>query len=326
MTYTLLFPFELMPGEELTSLLDNKQIGNLTFAIEKQNYRNILKIDGFETERAARDYVNHIWAVFAWLLVNTEDGLPFNISLEFGHAYYPPDPKVAAENFALSFGGTPVEGDVVDVIADGDLPFVYRTDQKIKRLFGGKVGFTRTRNVGKFVSTLEELSTKDISKIVKQPKLKLALELYNAFFYEKSDNAKFITLIMVLETLTTSPEKHKVSLELIVKWKEELNKKRNNYNTDTDEHESLTALERELLFRKEASLRSQIRALILDTLKAKGGNQALEYSKQAVNAYDLRGKLVHNGWLPPTELSSAIENIKVIAVEVLKAKMLEEIQ
>jgi hypothetical protein len=325
-TYTLLFPFELKSGEALTDLLVDRKLGNLSLTLERQSHKYVLRVEGFKSEQEARDYVNHLWAAFAWLLVNANDGMPFNASLEFGHAYYPPDPKIAAENVAWAYGGTVKEGEVIDVSMDGDLPSVYRTDQKIKRTFGGKVRFKRTRNVENFVSTLEQLSTTDISSIVKQPKLKLALELYNAFFYEKSDNAKFITLIMVLEALTTEPEKHKVALELIDKWREELNTERGKYDSNTTQHESLTALERELLFRRKASLTSQIRVVVIDALDAEDSGKALDYAKQSVKSYNLRSTLVHEGSLSPNLLSSTIEKTKIVVQEVLKAKLLEVIK
>lgn len=315
--HVLLFPFELKEDEELNNLSLVGELGNLTITLEKQTHKYILKVEGFETEDDAKEFTNQIWKAFAWLLINNTDGMPFHINLNFGPSYYPTDPKKAAENIAWSFGATAKEGEVVDVVANGDLPIVIRNDQNLSRLFGGKVNFRRTRSANDLIKALANVNN---SKRGIDPKLKLALELYNAYFFENSANAKFITLIMVLEALTNNPEKHKVSLELIEKWKEELTKERVKFYRDSVEYESLTALERELLFRRKASLTSQIRAVITESLK-ENGEQAKEYAKQAVEMYNLRGTLVHEGWLPQEKLDAALETTKKIVVAVLKAKL-----
>lgn len=325
-TYTLLFPFQLKSGESLTDLISDKQIGNLSFSIDRQSQKYILKVQGFKSEEEAKDYVNQIWAVFAWLLVNTDDGLPFNACLDFGHAYYPADPKKAAENLAWSFGGKVEKGEVVNIFADGDFPIVYRTNSKIKRLFSGEISFKRTRNVESLVSVFEQFADTDISNIVKQSKLKIALELYNAYFYEFSDNAKFLILIMVLETLKPKEYKHQIVIKLLDKWKKEVDFEIEKVEKQTLKHYALTDLEKDVMFKREASLRSQVRALVRETF-AREGNEKVNESVKIVNKlYDKRSRLVHDGELPPHELRTAIEQARNIVISVLKAKLIEAIK
>jgi hypothetical protein len=320
-TYTLLFPFTLIQGEELSNLLVDRKIQNLTFTIEKPSHKYVLKVEGFISEKAACDYVNYLWSVFAWLLVNSESGMPFNANLEFGHAHYPIDPRKAAENLASTFGVSAEEGEIVDILADGNLPIVFRSDQKIQRLFGGELKCTKTRSFETFVSTLEQLSTTDISNVVNQPELKIALELFNAFFYEFSDNAKFIGLIMVLETLKPKAYKHKVVVELLNEWKKQATDEMNTFDNNTIEYEALIDLSNDLMFKNEASIRSRVKALVRETYKE--SDEKAEKIRTVNKLYDLRSRLVHDGKLQSNELSSAIEQAKIIVVAVLKAKLLD---
>ena len=91
------------------------------------------------------------------------------------------------------------------------------------------------------------------------------------------------------------------------------------YSPDVEEVEYLDALEREIVFRKENSIRSQIRALVFETLRVHGEEDAKKTAKRAVDLYDLRSDLIHNGYIENESLSSLIEDTKSIVVNVLKS-------
>ncbi len=146
------------------------------------------------------------------------------------------------------------------------------------------------------------------------------MELYAAYFYEQSANAKFLTLIMVLETLTVSHPKHEVALELLTQWRSQVEERKRQLHPGSEEHEALEALERELLFRREASLRSQIRTLVRNTLTTAGNLNASRYAQHAVRAYDRRSTLVHEGTLPTGVLREAARDAREIVEAVLKAE------
>jgi hypothetical protein len=128
-------------------------------------------------------------------------------------------------------------------------------------------------------------------------------------------------MIMALETLTENRSKHQVALELIEKWRETVENQKRSYPSGSEEYEALDALERELLFRREASLRSQIRTLVHDTLSLNGNPHAMQWASRAVKVYDSRSRLVHEGKLPRNELLTAEREAKEIVVAVLKAKL-----
>lgn len=67
----------------------------------------------------------------------------------------------------------------------------------------------------------------------------------------------------------------------------------------------LDDLQRDVLFRSKASIRSRIRHLALGAFAS--DPKAQEKSKRAVRAYDMRSKLVHDGNLSDKELSEGFE-------------------
>jgi len=90
-------------------------------------------------------------------------------------------------------------------------------------------------------------------------------------------------------------------------------------SNDSIEAAALDSLERELLFRKEASLRFKIREFVLRTLTSAGDPDANELARAAVAAYDLRSALVHEGTLPPDQVGGAIDTFRRVLERLFEA-------
>jgi hypothetical protein len=133
-------------------------------------------------------------------------------------------------------------------------------------------------------------------------KLRVALELYAAHFTEQQARVRFLLLVIAMEALAPSTEKHQVALDLLGRWKQELETEKANYPPLSEEFKSLDALSRELNFRAEDSIRSQIRKLFT-SLPEFGDAELADLQRRALKVYDKRSKLVHDGHLPVGELS-----------------------
>jgi hypothetical protein len=317
--YTLRFPFQLAPGREINDLDQpvERKIGNLTFKLKHHEPYYVFEVQGFESEQAAKKYLDHLWAGLMWVLLHS--GLAFNAIMEFDAVTYAEDPIKAAENLSKSLG-VAIQGGV-DGLVNGNWPSVYPSSKTIRTITAGGASITVGTNVEQVYSLLTEgLGTPNSANVILDAKLRIALDLYAAYFYERSANARLLTLVMALETLTPSHPKHQVALDLIDHWRLQVEQEKSVLQPDSVEYEALKALERELLFRKEASLRSQIRTLVHDILAAEGHHDAVQIARRAVKVYDNRSTLVHEGTLPENELRVAERDAKEIVEAVLRAK------
>jgi hypothetical protein len=132
-------------------------------------------------------------------------------------------------------------------------------------------------------------------------RLRTALELYGTHFREDDARVRFLLLVMALESLATPSVKHQVALDLITQWQTQLKTEQAQYLCHSPEFEALEALARELLFRRDDSIRSQIRRLV-STCVSSHDDEVREMVNRAVKAYDLRSRLVHTGHLDATEI------------------------
>lgn len=151
-------------------------------------------------------------------------------------------------------------------------------------------------------------------------KLHVALGLYAAHFYERAATTRFLTLVMVLESLALANPRPKPIVDLLNRWKQEVDSLKAQLDQKSEEFAALEGIERELLFKRQNSIRSQIRQLVKDVLGADGNPDASELARQAVRVYDKRSSLVHEGKLSTNELTKAEKTIKEIVDLVLKAK------
>lgn len=274
----------------------------ITISLSKNDRYLVLKAAAFETEDDALHFLPYLKA-----------GL-WNLALEYNIAFIPDfaqrqitradDPESAGKNLAKSFGLAvtgPVHG-----LADEGGALVYRSDEEIRIIsFGAASGYVSTRLEDVVRAVREGIQSVDSNVISKPGKLTTAIDLYLGHFYEQSIRARFLTLMMVLEVLAPVTEKHRIVQAMIAAWKAEIREHLERVS-DPNAVDALRALDRELDFRKETSIRRRIRQLILDVAPLDAAN-AVELARRVVNAYDLRGSLIHSGTVEDSELRDAFE-------------------
>ncbi len=101
-TFTLRFPFQVAPGQEISGLDQpiERRLDGLTVRLERRAQYYLLKVEGFKTEDSAKAYLNRVWAGLMWALLSY--GVAFTAELALGSVTYAADPEHAAANFSKS--------------------------------------------------------------------------------------------------------------------------------------------------------------------------------------------------------------------------------
>lgn len=133
-------------------------------------------------------------------------------------------------------------------------------------------------------------------------KFRVALELYAAHFTEQQARVRFLLLVIAIESLAKPTTKHTIAIEMLDSWRESLQREMNKYESNSEAYQSLEALSREIDFRRDDSIRSQIRKLFA-SLPGVDVSEASELQRRALHVYDRRSALVHDGFLQVEELS-----------------------
>ena len=84
-------------------------------------------------------------------------------------------------------------------------------------------------------------------------------------------------------------------------------------------------MRKELLFRKDDSIRRRIRNYVFELLNSNEDEYAKEISKSAVKVYDFRSTLVHGGGIDESDLSENLTKAKEIVEKVLIYRFEDEV-
>jgi hypothetical protein len=222
-----------------------------------------------------------------------------------------------AANLAASFGGT---GVTYEALADGDAPAIYDASKRVAFLRAGAPTVTVTTAADRAVASIVNgFEAPEAVALFTDQRFRTAVALYAAAHFEESGSAKLLTLSMAVEVLSPVVEKHQVVLDLLDSWKPTLAAAKEASAADADALAGLESLERELMFRRDASIRSRVRSYVMGALE--GSDGAEDAAKMAVRAYDARSRLVHEGTLDPADMGEAIANLQAVLKRVFQRRL-----
>lgn len=296
--YTLRFPFSIAQNILIKGTETIKQIENLAFTLKKDDPFYILIISGFPTEAAANNYIEKLHNGLIWMLL--DGGIPSKAEFEAGSI---------DENRYVN----------------GNKPAIYPSNPAPQIWTGYPPTIsTNETTINKMLESINEgVSFSIDEKLVNQPKLETALDLYAAYFSEYSLNAKFLTLMLILEALKPKSKPTPVVKSKIKKYRTEIQNILENVDSSSEDIESLNALDGALQYVSKKSITEAIRLLVLTTLQNNGDQYAEEMASKATELYKLRGKLVHDGKIELTRLTEATKSAKIIVERILKAKFMK---
>lgn len=312
--FSLRFPFELHASHVIRDVDQPLKVRvgerELVFTIRnKQANSYVLMVTGFASLDDASRFVANTWSALANLLVDRT--IPFDAPFQVSPVQYLPKPMVSP-NFP-QFGivhGTVDEGQAV----------AYPSEQRVV-VFGVGTPTVSVSSPGvQFLTEMAGWASRPFAAAVAaDERLRTAIELYSGSFAESSRRARFLTLVMVLEVLTERQVKHVTAVALVDRWAAETEAVLKGTDDGSEEQEGLEALKRELFFRRDKSIRSRVRSLVQVSLHRDPA--VAKYAREAVEAYDKRGSLVHEGTLDEAALTRASENARIIVQKVLRARM-----
>lgn len=278
----------------------------------------VVKIRPFSTEQDAQAFMPRLWSALAWMAVELRTG--FIAEMTADSVTYAEDPEKAAENLSRSFN-LPNIGPVHGLV-DGNRPSAIPIDKAIRTIKFGEFRGTVTWSADKYITGFTRaLNQVKDGRLYDDEKLRLVIGLLSDHQREIFLRSKFLTCMIALEALAKPLKKHEVAQQIL----DELNEKAialiSGYDKDSEEYHALESLQRELLHRRVASLRSSIRQLVLEGLKDFPEDELKARCKEVINAYDLRGELVHKGIISEDDLSQAHNSAYNTLIDLLKRRI-----
>jgi len=315
--FELRFPFR--PTHGFTDVGDGVSFscGDLTVSLKWRAPQAVLRIGPFLTPQEAEEFLPRVWGSLAWTAVTRGTG--FTAEMTWSHLSFPDDPMKAAANVAKSFG-LPAPTEPLDALGDEGQPCVIPIGKNYRFMGIGDARATVTEPSSLFgVAFVRALSEPQTAILYLDERLRTAVQLFSDSHREVSGRSRFLTYVIALEVLSEPKQKHEIAQKLIDEFDAKVAALLISSDAESDEHHALESLRKELSFRRETSLRSRIRHLVLDTLSAREDRSRI--ASDAVWAYDQRSALVHDGQLPSEALGKAAEISRFTLLTLLREKV-----
>jgi len=242
MAFTLRYPISVMPPNTIGGIAGFSFEG-LTMSLKMEDGYHTFYFSGFQTAEDAVNFAGRLWLALAILVTDRHTAF----TVFEGRPRIEPihdDPEKVGEQMMLHRP--------VDVIVDSVVPSVYPSDARLARVAGGQI----TPRIDLPFEVFRETFSRVLSQtsgLSLSAKLELALNTFISHYYEASNSTKVVILVTCLEILAEAVEKHPVALGLIDRWNTEVEELLET-ELEEDALDSLKALQREMLFRREDSL------------------------------------------------------------------------
>lgn len=293
--------------------------------MKKSGYHYVIVVTPFEDEYAARECLKQIRTAMNWVLLT--HSLPHEATYDVQPVALFDDPKQAAKNFFGEAFRSADEDSELNAVLDASRPAIYPavgTYGVLEGQAGTVLTGIRGTDVGE---TLLEGLRFPLSRVASDvTRLSTAFDLYRAHFTEATGRGRFLTLIMVLEALASPRRRPRLAIELIEQFDGLLENANKDFDKNSEESQIIFALRREIVFRKDDSIRNTIRRLVQDALNESYSSEDAHWGRDAVILYDLRSDLLHKGTLPEAKLNEALAKVKTLVDRVLRAQFLKEVQ
>lgn len=289
-------------------------VGQRTVTVKQRSQYLILLARDFNSEAEAEAFLDQIKAGL-WNLA-IEYNIAFDADFQRRTIQRPDHPEQAARNVARSFG-LPIEEPVQPLqgLSDEQGYTIFQSDENIRFFaFGTVIAYESTGWENAREALAEGIRNARLRTDGQDIAFATAMDLYLSSFYETTIRARFLTLMMCLEVLAPVTQRHPAAVRALCELNGLVDAQVKNEN-DEEARDALDALLREIDFKKETSIRRRVRRLILD--EAPLGQDANEArAKAVVEAYDLRGTMVHTGVVESDRLreanNTALQAVKLI--------------
>lgn len=318
-SYSVRLPFTLSPSRTL-KLADGGRFELLGHVCEiSQEYNQYaLTIVGFDSEDAASTFLLKACAGLIWFGLKNSVGIRFNPDTTPANTFTQPKPIAEDSPFASIVsekGWREYDGHY-----DADKTIVRPDHKKLFVFTAGSV----SAQVGTPVSVMSKTFLEGMAEgrpelVLRDPKLRLACEVYLSSHFENTPAASFLSRITTLEILVTGAPTSVPVQTMVERFIDEANAAKKD-EKDAAVRREFESLVSRLAYLRDQSIKSRIRSLIDEKMRAEPDiAEPAKVSKEVSRLYDLRSTLVHTGEADTADIQEGNNRLNEVVPRVLRA-------
>ncbi len=310
-------PLVLSPGLVL-QLPEGKHLASRPGGIqlEKLHHGYTVTLGPFTTSMEAEDALSRLRAAALWCAVELSIGLQYptgNGTIELLET-----PAAISENtqhIGASTGWTFIDGSY-----DAHRALIIPDHKRLVSFELGRPKLVAGIPVDRFLEKVEEaLSFDQLSQVVLNEKLKLAIEVAMSHRFEVSERAQFIALVTSLEALLPDTPVADVAQRSVAKAAQLVEGDRDQHDRGSAEWEALERLLHRTKDLHNESIGKRMRNFVIESLARHPelGDREL-IVRHIKKAYNVRSTLLHEGRVSPEQLASELEFLRTFVPRLLR--------
>lgn len=227
--FSVYVPMFWSPGNQL--IIDDEPItdflGNHKCVLERHHYLYSLKIEGIDSIQECMRIIDDVKVAINWISLKRTVGIKVPENTTEINLYKVPI-KIS-ENSDFQFITNRMGWDELDGDYYADQLVLIPEHKKLARWEMGKAGILLKQNPSQFFEDLNEgMKLENISEIIENKKLRLAVDLFSAYKFEVTTTSKFVKLVTVLEALLPEGQISGSSLKALETAKASIKEYRSN--------------------------------------------------------------------------------------------------
>ncbi len=327
-SFTIRIPFILSPSKKIQISLEDSilKVDKFEAKIIDEKFFNVIEVYGLPSEKAANQFLPKIVSGLLLTIIDCKIGILFEKQPSRVRLFEKPiiiSEKSDMYSLLSKRGWEETDGDY-----DTDKTIIRPEHKKLVAWTMGRATVTTGIHDSDIINKLNEsLALSNPERLIKDEKLQLAIEIYSNSFFESSSNAKFVTLVTVLEALKIDSGVSEIEIETIDELMEQIKTKRDSQ--DKEDPNSSYAILDKLIGRvgnlKEQSISKSIQTLVIEKLKFDPGvDNPAAYGKEIKDIYNLRCTLLHDGLADSKKIEDGIKFLSDVVPRLLRVIFFQE--
>lgn len=303
-TLTLWYPITLAPGLTIQLGADSPMtfsVGSRSVELTVEGREVVFVVRGIVDRVEAETWLSRLRRACLWAMLQCQTSFVAETSLDEVTFYE--NWREERDRPRTIVGKEYPEG--LDGLADFSKPHLFPDGARLARFKMGTPSLELGTPGGRFVAEVARGAALSPNGSLPE-RLETALALFAAADHEVSASARFLTRVMALEAMVIPRLKHDAVVGMVERWVAEIGERLAADPSD-GERASLLSLQGQVAYLREESIKSGIRALVLQSLARSDPANAEAEEREASRLYDARSRLVHDGALRSDALAWAHE-------------------
>lgn len=318
-SYSVRLPFTLAPGRTI-KLADGSRFELLGHECEitQEDNQYALTAAGFDSEEAASTFLLKECAGLIWFGLKNSAGFKFNPEVTPVELFA--QPKSIADGSHMASIASKKGWSELDGQYDADKTVIRPEHKRLIVWATGPVTARLDTPAHLLAKVMQEaMGEEHPERVLRDPKLRLACEVYLSSHFESTPAASFLSRITTLEILVTDAHASVPVQAMVERFIAEATKAQKE-EPDAALKREVESLVSRLAYLRLRSIKSRIRRLVEETLRCDPEIPApAGVAKEVSRLYDLRSTLVHRGQADPTAIREGSNRLNDVVPRILRA-------